>query len=106
MDAEKTVALNEFRKKHGQLVYLEQLRSTGIGTSGTSNENPEPCPICTKQLGTQWSVLQCGHCFCVDCMRTLIDEYTVRGSAHRASVRCAICRNLTFHGEISYVKTK
>ena len=103
LDAEKTVSLSDFKKKHGQLMYLERLKTSA--TFKGSNENPEPCPICTRALGTEWSVLQCGHCFCCDCIRTLIDEYTVR-SAHRASVRCAICRNLTFHGEISYVKTK
>ena len=48
----------------------------------------------------------------------LIQEYSVRGpipnssapsSSHgrqQAFVRCAICRNLTFHGEVSYVKTR
>ena len=88
---------------HVQLVYLERLKASS--TFKGSNENPEPCPICTQPLGTEWSVLQCGHCFCCECIRTLVDEYTVR-SAHRSSVRCAVCRNLTFHGEISYVKTK
>ena len=101
---EIVVAVNEFKKKHGQLLYLQQLKSSEYGTNG-GGENPEPCPICTKALGTEWAVLQCGHCFCLECIRVLVSEYTVRKD-HQSSVRCAICRNLTFHGEISYVKTK
>ncbi len=47
----------EFRKKFGQLQYLEHLRSSDYGRGG-GGENPEPCPICRQALGTQWSVLQ------------------------------------------------
>ena len=54
--SEKTVAISEFRKKHGQLLYLENLRTSDFGKKG-GGENPEPCPICQKNLGTQWSVL-------------------------------------------------
>ena len=75
----------QLRKKLGQLQYLENLGKTDYGKRGGSN--PEPCPICTKQLGTQWSVLQCGHCYCVDCIRILIDEYS-----SRKATKCAVCR--------------
>merc|ERR1719273_2223416 len=101
--SEKTVSMNEFRKKNGQLLYLENLKSSDFGKKG-GGENPEPCPICQKSLGMQWSVLGCGHCFCVDCIRILIEEYSTGGSSR--SVKCAICRNLTHHAEISYVNTK
>ena len=95
---------SEFRKKNGQLLYLENLQKSDFGKKG-GGENPEPCPICQKSLGMQWSVLQCGHCFCVDCIRILIEEYS-SGGGHSRSVKCAICRNLTHHAEISYVNTK
>ena len=98
--SDKTVALAEFRKKNGQLLYLENLKSSDFAKKG-GGENPEPCPICQKGLGNQWSVLQCGHCFCVECIRILIEEY----SSGR-SVKCAICRNMTHHAEISYVNTR
>ncbi|XP_013421638.1 E3 ubiquitin-protein ligase SHPRH [Lingula anatina] len=66
--------------------------------------NPEPCPICQKELGREWSVLHCGHCYCLDCMRILIDGYSCGGRQTR--VKCAICRQTTAHGDISYVSTK
>lgn len=55
--SDKTIAINEFRRKFGQLLYLENLRNSEVGKIG-GGENPEPCPICQKSLGTQWSVLQ------------------------------------------------
>jgi E3 ubiquitin-protein ligase SHPRH len=55
--SEKTVATNDFRKKHGQLLYLENLRKSEYGRNG-GGENPEPCPICQRSLGSQWSVMQ------------------------------------------------
>ena len=54
---ERTVAASEFRKRHGQLLYLENLKSSDYGTKG-GGENPELCPVCRNCLGTQWSVLQ------------------------------------------------
>ncbi|XP_047589021.1 E3 ubiquitin-protein ligase SHPRH isoform X2 [Lutra lutra] len=65
--------------------------------------NPEPCPICARQLGKQWAVLTCGHCFCNECISIIIEQYSV--GSHRSSIKCAICRQTTSHKEISYVFT-
>jgi len=97
--AEKYTCQAELRKKLGQLLYLQNLKTTDYGKRG--GHNPESCPICVKELGTQWSVLQCGHCYCVECIRILIDEYSTG-----KSTKCAVCRSLTSHAEISYVSTK
>jgi E3 ubiquitin-protein ligase SHPRH len=104
--SEKTIAEHEFVKNHGQLLYLENLKTSKAGVAG--NEYPEPCPVCQNPLGAEWNMLQCGHSYCIECLRRLIQEFTVRGTSNRAgrSVRCAICRNLTLHSEVSYVKTK
>ena len=48
--SEKTVSFNEFKKKNGQLLYLENLKNSDFGKKG-GGENPEPCPICQKSLG-------------------------------------------------------
>ena len=50
--SEKTVSFNEFKKKNGQLLYLENLKNSDFGKKG-GGENPEPCPICQKSLGNK-----------------------------------------------------
>ena len=47
--------------------------------------------------------MQCGHCFCIDCIRIVVDRYSF-GGRHR-TVKCAVCRQSSSHGEISYVTT-
>merc|ERR1712130_688365 len=97
--AEKCSSQADLKKKLGQLIYLQNLKNTDYGKRG--GHNPETCPICVKKLGSQWSGLQCGHCYCVECIRFMIDEYSTR-----TSTKCAVCRSITSHAEISYVSTK
>ena len=42
--SEKTVANGEFKKKHGQLLYLENLKNSDYSKRG-GGENPDPCPM-------------------------------------------------------------
>ena len=48
-----------YRKKFGQLQYLENLRKSDYSKKG--GLNPEPCPICRNALGSAWSVMQVSH---------------------------------------------
>ncbi|KAG8225017.1 hypothetical protein J437_LFUL006028 [Ladona fulva] len=89
----------DLRKRVGQLFYLQNLEKANSGRHG--GMNPDPCPICRKVLGEKWSVLQCGHCYCTECIKVLVTEYSGRGG----SVKCAVCREMTHHAEISYVDT-
>ncbi|XP_054990476.1 E3 ubiquitin-protein ligase SHPRH [Sorex araneus] len=98
---DKAVASSQLQKKLGQLLYLTNLEKSQDQTSG--GINPEPCPICAKQLGEQWAVLTCGHCFCNECVAIIIEQYSV--GSHKSSIKCAICRQTTSHKEISYVFT-
>ncbi|XP_007953805.1 E3 ubiquitin-protein ligase SHPRH [Orycteropus afer afer] len=98
---DKAVATSQLQKKLGQLLYLNNLEKSQDKTSG--GINPEPCPICARQLGKQWAVLTCGHCFCNECTSIIIEQYSV--GSHRSSIKCAICRQTTSHKEISYVFT-
>ncbi|KAL3881583.1 hypothetical protein ACJMK2_028004 [Sinanodonta woodiana] len=100
--SDRITAQNELRKKLGQLLYLQNLAKSQSETQ--NGFNPELCPICQKELGREWSVLICGHCFCLDCIRIVAERYSF-GGRHR-HVKCAICRQYTGHGEISYVSTK
>eukprot|EP00095_Tigriopus_kingsejongensis_P004239 maker-scaffold711_size108467-snap-gene-0.24 protein:Tk04239 transcript:maker-scaffold711_size108467-snap-gene-0.24-mRNA-1 annotation:"e3 ubiquitin-protein ligase shprh" len=99
-----TVAKSQFRKVHGQLLYLENLKNSDYGKKGGAN--PELCPICRSELGMKWSVLQCGHCFCIDCVKVLAEG--IHGESHhiRKTLKCPICRSITHQAEISYVSTE
>ncbi|XP_023384098.1 E3 ubiquitin-protein ligase SHPRH [Pteropus vampyrus] len=48
---DKAVATSQLQKKLGQLLYLTNLEKSQDKTSG--GINPEPCPICARQLGKQ-----------------------------------------------------
>lgn len=98
---DKAFAISQLQKKLGQLFYLTNLEKSQEKTSG--GINPEPCPICARELGKQWAVLTCGHCFCNECTSIIIEQYSV--GSHRSSIKCAICRQTTSHKEISYVFT-
>ncbi|NXO30800.1 SHPRH ligase, partial [Cisticola juncidis] len=98
---DKAVAKSQLQKKLGQLLYLNNLEKSQDKTTG--GVNPEPCPICARQLGRQWAVLTCGHCFCNECIAIIIQQYSV--GTRRSSIKCAICRQTTSHKEISYVFT-
>ncbi|NXM22242.1 SHPRH ligase, partial [Ploceus nigricollis] len=98
---DKAVAKSQLQKKLGQLLYLTNLEKSQDKTTGELN--PEPCPICARQLGKQWAVLTCGHCFCNECIAIIIQQYSV--GTRRSSIKCAICRQTTSHKEISYVFT-
>uniref|UniRef100_A0A8C2RJP4 E3 ubiquitin-protein ligase SHPRH n=1 Tax=Capra hircus TaxID=9925 RepID=A0A8C2RJP4_CAPHI len=100
---DKAVATSQLQKKLGQLLYLTNLEKSQDKTSG--GINPEPCPICARQLGKQWAVLTCGHCFCNECISIIIEQYSYSVGSHRSSIKCAICRQTTSHKEISYVFT-
>ena len=52
----------------------------------------------------QWSVLQCGHCYCLECVRVLVEEYSCGNK--NPSLKCPVCRQRTRHADISYVSTK
>ncbi|WAR07633.1 SHPRH-like protein, partial [Mya arenaria] len=99
--SDRIMANGELRRKLGQLIYLTNLAKNHVNIQDGSN--PEPCPICQQELGKNWSVMQCGHCFCMDCMRILQE----RASFGRQNfcVKCAICRQSTHQTEISYVVT-
>ncbi|NWW91320.1 SHPRH ligase, partial [Rhynochetos jubatus] len=98
---DKAVAKSQLQKKLGQLLYLTNLEKSQDKTTG--GVNPEPCPICARQLGKQWAVLTCGHCFCNECVAIIIQQYSV--GTRRSSIKCAICRQTTSHKEVSYVFT-
>ncbi|GBM04758.1 E3 ubiquitin-protein ligase SHPRH [Araneus ventricosus] len=87
---------NLLKKKLGQLFYLQNLKKA------QNSEVPfeETCPVCHQKLETSWSVLQCGHSFCLGCMHILT---TTPVNAQRTSIRCPVCREVTFSSDIYYI---
>ncbi|KAJ8314477.1 hypothetical protein KUTeg_006627 [Tegillarca granosa] len=111
--SDKTVGKNELRKKLGQLLYLKNLAKCLLDFSlkelQTQGENDDKtlsqeCPICQREMGAEWSVLHCGHCYCLDCIRVMVEQYSFGG--HNPVVKCAVCRQRTHRSDISFVSTK
>ena len=88
----------KLRKKLNQLIYLKNLEKTYEMKDG--EENKEPCPICQDQLGSEWSILSCGHLFCKRCYDRLL-----RSSEKKNHVRCALCREMCLNRESYLVST-
>ena len=65
-------ASNALKRHMGHSLYLKNLEMAGYGKRG--NHNPDPCPVCQSELGNKWSVLVCGHSFCMDCIKLLVDR--------------------------------
>lgn len=97
---EKELHRNDLKKKLGQLFYLKNLEKAGSHKDGESN--PEPCPICRSALGRRWSVMQCGHNFCMDCIKMIC---STPSCSRNGSLLCAVCRTSCAHGDVFYVET-
>ncbi|XP_077487970.1 E3 ubiquitin-protein ligase SHPRH isoform X1 [Amblyomma americanum] len=97
---EKELYKNDLKKKLGQLFYLQNLEKAGSHKNGESN--PEPCPICCSALGTRWSVMLCGHSFCLECIRIICNTPS---HSRNGKLLCAICRRDCAAGDIFYVDT-
>jgi len=103
LKSDEVIATNELKKSLAHLNYLNNIMKANSGRKGGSNS--DPCPICQLALGTQWSAFICGHCICLKCMDTLIDDYSF--SDHGSlSTRCVICRTVTRLDEIVYVDSQ
>lgn len=89
LKADSDLYISEFKKKYGTLLYL--------GNLGEKDSNPDPCPICRSALENEWCVLQCGHSFCIECIRTILTRNV------RPSVSCPVCRETTSASDISFV---
>lgn len=91
---DKKQADNNLKYKLGQLFYLQNLAKK----TDTDNSSPTQCIICFEALKTEWTVLMCGHFYCLSCMDLLVKR-TV------SYVKCATCRHTTHHKDINHVST-
>ncbi len=90
LQSDRIVAVGELKNKESQLSYLKNLTEVQTRHDGV---NPDTCPICVTQLGTEWAVFKCGHCFCLACVAELQNSATrVKGEA---GFKCPYCRLFT-----------
>lgn len=81
---------SEFKKKYGTLLYLKNLGQK-------ENPKPEPCPVCKIVLENEWCVLQCGHSYCIDCIRIMLNR------SPKPSLSCPVCREITKSCDLSFI---
>ncbi|XP_054287252.1 E3 ubiquitin-protein ligase SHPRH-like [Macrosteles quadrilineatus] len=90
LTTEKAVNEAQLKKKIGTLCYLETLQKEGAPAA--------ICPVCRNDLTDKWSVLQCGHCLCLDCLSFIVKPTTF-------NLQCPQCRQSCLVSEISYVES-
>nr|CAI5818280.1 unnamed protein product [Callosobruchus analis] len=73
--------------------YLETLRKQQY-----EGHSPDPCPICKNALENHWSILMCGHSYCLECIQILLEN------TQKDDIQCSICRNKQKYQDISYIK--
>ncbi|KAK4881219.1 hypothetical protein RN001_004538 [Aquatica leii] len=73
--------------------YLETLRLQQY-----AGQNPDPCPICHNALQEHWSILPCGHCYCLECIETILEK------SHASRISCSVCRQLQRIEDVSYIR--
>lgn len=96
MEAEFATGQEKLALNMGQLLYLKTLKRNGYGKRGTVNT--EDCPICSIQLGKEWSVLRCGHSFCSECAKKMCPNIM-------HSFSCPLCRHSMKFADVSFVDT-
>ncbi|ELU00238.1 hypothetical protein CAPTEDRAFT_220844 [Capitella teleta] len=77
--SDRVIGQNDTQRKLGQLLYLKNL--------------------------AKWSVLQCGHCYCLECIKVLVSRSN-NGGAREQRLRCPVCRQMASFANISYVSTR
>lgn len=55
---EKSLGVSSYLKTVKQQQYLGQ--------------SADPCPICKTALQDNWGILPCGHCYCLECLGSLL----------------------------------
>lgn len=84
------VALQKNLGTHSYLLTLRGQQSAG--------QSPDPCPICKNDLKEHWNILECGHCFCLECMQQLLSKST------SCYISCSICRQTQHVDKILYAR--
>ncbi|KAJ8932032.1 hypothetical protein NQ314_015005 [Rhamnusium bicolor] len=66
---EVSMNMKKLEKSLGTQSYLETLRKQQY-----EGQSPDPCPICKINLDMHWSILPCGHSYCLECIQILLEK--------------------------------
>uniref|UniRef100_A0A1Y1LAC0 RING-type domain-containing protein n=3 Tax=Photinus pyralis TaxID=7054 RepID=A0A1Y1LAC0_PHOPY len=91
---EEKVNMASLERNLGIHSYLETLRLQQY-----AGQSPDPCPICKNALQEHWSILPCGHCYCLECIQVLFEKANIR------LLPCSICRQSHKPEDVSYIRT-
>lgn len=80
----------KLKRNCGILLYLKNLQNN------VSNA-VDVCPVCQDHIQEKWSVLQCGHWLCFECIPTMLKM------SHNRHVECPVCRLKSEKAEIAFV---
>lgn len=88
------------REENGYMMKLEKCLGTQryLQTLRTNQHGVDPCPICQNPLEVQWSILQCGHSYCLICIQLLLEQCMSN------KIQCSVCRSKQYIHDISYIK--
>ncbi|KAL3277364.1 hypothetical protein HHI36_012714 [Cryptolaemus montrouzieri] len=84
----------QLEKSLGICSYLETLRKQQY-----EGQSPDPCPICRNVLDQHWSILTCGHNFCMECIHKLLEQTS------SINIICCVCRQPQPVQDISYIRS-
>ncbi len=101
LEMDRRLAEEQLRRKKGQLLYLQHLKSACI--EDLAAKSLESCPICYRALGAELVLLPCGHCFCIECISSYLEARVYR--QHSRLLPCPVCREVCNARELSFIQT-
>lgn len=72
---EVKINMDKLDKLLGTQNYLETLRKQQY-----EGQSPDPCPICKNSLERHWTIMLCGHSYCLDCIQVLLEKVSILSS--------------------------
>jgi len=94
-EIEKKKSMESFKNTIGQLSYLKSLKDKKIDEKEMKNQ---VCIICQEVMDTDVVLLLCGHSFCYECIKFMIDKNPLA-----ETILCPCCRTRLNISEISYI---
>ncbi|KAF2069113.1 hypothetical protein CYY_009566 [Polysphondylium violaceum] len=96
-EIEKKKSTESLKNTLGQLTYLKGLKDKNKD-EGKDQDANSTCVICQEPMDNDVVMLLCGHSFCYECIKFMIDKNPLAGT-----IQCPVCRTRLNISEISYI---